>query len=128
MFAMFEAVIVPWLAAHVVLYAAIAWALISKYRSTRDPGLLWLGVALVIWPIVSWALSYGDKVMLDRLSSGKPVGISPFSLVQRNVITLGTLMALLSYLKSLVGSALVLVGILNLYKHGRRPESPVAAE
>ena len=123
MFAMFEGPIIPLLfAPHIVLYAAIAWALVSKYRRTRDPGLLWLGVALVIWPIVSFMLDCREQhVLNDLLSSAKNAGAHAVPPVQQYPSEIGALTSWLMYLHPLAGPMLVLVAVLNLYKHGRRP-------
>ncbi|MBT4814299.1 MAG: hypothetical protein HON70_01295, partial [Lentisphaerae bacterium] len=74
----------------------IAGILLTKYRSLRDPGLLWLGVALVLWPLVSWVLGSGERLLMDRLAAGKSVGIYPFCLVAQGRLTLVSLTAILS--------------------------------
>jgi len=44
-------------AVYVVLYLAIALCVVVKYRRTRVQGYLWLGLALVVWPVVDVILS-----------------------------------------------------------------------
>lgn len=113
---------------NVLVFVAMIWAFVSKYRSTRDPGLLWLGAALLIWPLIAAALAYGEHVFSDRLVSGEPVGIFPFSLVERGWISLGTLQTTLGYMERLVASSLVLIGILKLYKGAGRLAAGARAE
>jgi hypothetical protein len=36
-----------------VLYVALAVALLHKHKSTGDVGFLWLGLAVVLWPLAS---------------------------------------------------------------------------
>ncbi len=104
---------------------AIAWALVAKYRQRHDPGFLWFGGALVIWPLIRTFLVYGEKVMLERVANGQPTGVFPFSLVEQGEITLGYLSASFSTFHLFVPSVLILVGILNLY---RRQTNAIARE
>jgi len=99
-----------------VLHLAIAVVLVRKYLRTRDVGLVWLGVAVVIWPLVSRLLEHGESVLIDRLVKGQSVGYFPFSLVERGQITIGGLFTSLNLLQQLVGIGLLLVAALYLYK------------
>jgi hypothetical protein len=36
-----------------VLYLAIAVILVRRYLRTRDIGFIWLGAAVLVWPIIS---------------------------------------------------------------------------
>ncbi len=99
-----------------VLHVAIAAVLIRKYLLTRDVGFVWLGVAVVVWPIVSGFLSYGRGVLIDRLSDGKSVGFYPFTLVEHGQMTLGALVASLGAIQQIIGVCLLLIAILYLSK------------
>jgi len=99
-----------------VLHLAIAVVLVRKYLRTRDVGLVWLGVAVVIWPLVSRLLEHGESMLIDRLVKGQSVGYFPFSLVERGQITIGGLFTSLNLLQQLVGIGLLLVAALYLYK------------
>ena len=44
-----------------LLHLAIAVVLVRKYARTRDVGLVWPGVAVVVWPIVSRLLDLGSR-------------------------------------------------------------------
>jgi hypothetical protein len=46
-------------ALEVLLRLAIAAVLVRKYLRTRDIGLMWLGVAVVLWPPLSVLLQLG---------------------------------------------------------------------
>lgn len=104
---------------HCLVVIGIAWVLRRRWRSTRDPGLLWLGVALVLWPLASGVLGFGERLLMDRLVAGKPVGIHPFGLVAQGRLTLVDLTAILSCLHHLAGGVLVLIGVAHL--HTGRP-------
>ena len=99
-----------------VLHLAIAVVLVRKYLRTRDVGFVWLGLAVVIWPLVSRLLEHGELVLIDRLVKGQSVGYFPFSLVERGQITIGGLVTSLNLLQQLVGIGLLLVAVLYLYK------------
>ncbi len=99
-----------------VLHLAIAAVLVRKYLRTRDVGFVWLGVAVVIWPLVSRMLEHGELVLIDRLVKGQQVGYYPFSLVERGQMSIGGLMTSLNLLQQLVGVGLLLVAVLFLYK------------
>jgi len=105
----------------------IAWILLRKYRSVGDPGLLWLGGALVLWPLVSGVLQYGERLLMDRLAAGEPLGVYPFSIVTQGSLTLGSLAIILSYLHHLAGAVLILVGVAHLYR-ARSTEPPAAGD
>lgn len=97
-----------------LLLVAIAIVLIGKYRRTRDIGFLWLGVAVVVWPLVSRMLDFGVRAVIGRLVNRQPVGFFPFSLVEHGHLTLGELVLYLGSLNQLVGVCLLLVAVLYL--------------
>jgi hypothetical protein len=75
------------------LHLVIAVVLVRKYVRTRDVGLIWLGVAVVVWPLVPPLLGAGERVFIDRLGRHQSVGLYPFSLVARGDMILGSLVA-----------------------------------
>ena len=87
----------------VVLYLAIATVLVRKYLRTRNVGFAWLGVAGVVWPLLSQPLQYGQRVLIDRVGSG------PFA-------TLGQLLLTLAYAREAVGLALLFIAVFFLSK------------
>jgi hypothetical protein len=99
-----------------VLHLAIAVVLVRKYLRTSDIGFVWLGVAVVIWPLVSRLLEHGELVLIDRLVKGQPVGYFPFSLVERGQMSIGGLMTSLNSLQQVFGVGLLLVAVVYLYK------------
>jgi len=99
-----------------ICYVAIVALLARQYFRTRDLGLIWLAVAVVLWPFVSRMLQTGEKVFIDRLVRHQPVDLFPFSLVTKGELTLGSLMLLLTYTQQLIGVALLLVAVLYLSK------------
>lgn len=111
---MFSSVLV---ALTIILYVALAVVLVRKYLRTRDVGFVWLGVAVIIWPIVSRVLlSYSESILMRRLSNGQPVGFYPFSLVEGGHMTIGSLVLSLNLLQQLIGNGLLLVAVFYLYK------------
>ena len=100
----------------VLLLFAIAIILVRKYLRTRDVGLVWLGVAVVIWPLVSRLLELGESSLIDRVAHHQLVGFYPFSLVEHGQMTLGVLVASLSMFQQLIGICLLLVAVLYLSK------------
>jgi hypothetical protein len=78
------------------------------------PGLL--GVAVVIWPLVSKLLGRGERVLIDRLVRHQPIGFYPFSLVEHGDNTVGGLVLALATGQQLIGVILLFVAVLYLYK------------
>lgn len=97
-----------------VLYLGISVVLVRKYLRTRDAGFIWLGAAIVIWPLVSRLLVYGELVFVDRLFHGHPVGFFPFSLVERQQMSAGFLINSLNLTQQLIGACLLLIAVLSL--------------
>jgi len=97
-----------------VLYLGISVVLVLKYFRTRDAGFIWLGVAIVIWPLVSRLLVYGELVFVDRLVHGHAVGFFPFSLVERQQMSAGFLINSLNLTQQLIGACLLLIAVLSL--------------
>jgi hypothetical protein len=122
--------------AALAFHVALAVVLVHKYIRTRDPGFVWLGVALVIWPIASGLFDQGGRVLVSRLSSGRFVGFYPFSLVERGQVTLGEVALVLNSLRDLIGVGLSLVAVFYLCRTQKqkiryplqpdRPRGPLA--
>ena len=101
--------------AAVALYLALAIVLARKYLRTRDIGFLWLGAAVVIWPLVSRLLARGEHDLIDRILRRQSVGFYPFSLVERGQMTISNLVSSLAYFHQLIGAGLLLIAALYLY-------------
>jgi hypothetical protein len=100
-----------------VCYLAVAVLLFGKYRRTRDVGFIWLGVAVVVWPVVSrLLLDPLKRVAIDRLIHGHAIGLYPFTLVERGRITIGEFVASVNWTQQFVGICLLLVAVLYLSK------------
>ena len=54
--------------AGLLLQLGIAVVVIQVYRRTRDIAFVWLGVAVVVWPMVSVLLQVGERSVIDRIS------------------------------------------------------------
>jgi hypothetical protein len=101
--------------ATVALYLALAIVLARKYLRTRDIGFLWLGAAVVIWPLVSRLLDLGEHHLLDRILSRKSAGFYPFNLVAQGQMTIGNFTSSLALFHALIGAGLLLIAALYLY-------------
>lgn len=100
-----------------VLYCAVAVLLVWKYRVTRDSGLLWLGLPLVLLPLVALPIALWLQTGVDRLALGQQFNAFPFTLVEQGLLTMGGLLTLLNLLEHLVWGVLSLVAILALRPH-----------
>ncbi len=81
----------------------VGGALMYKYWKTRDGGFLWLAVALVLWPV----LRVGLTVTIAQLTDGRP---SVLGLNSADSIVA------LFHIADMVGRALIVVGVLTLYR------------
>ena len=100
-----------------VLYCAVAALLVWKYRVTRDPGFLWLGLPLVLLPLVALPLALWLQAGVDRLILGEQVNIFPFTLVEQGRLTTGGLLTVLNLLEHVAWGVLSLVAVLALRPH-----------
>jgi hypothetical protein len=105
--------IVSWLA--LLSPLALAIALVRKYLRTRDIGFVWLGVAGVIWPLVSGLLVSGlliqDKAVLITHHFFR---FYPFSLHRQ--ASAGSVVVVLWSVQQLIGVGLLLVAVLYLHR------------
>lgn len=97
----------------IVLELAIAAVLVRKYMRTRDVGLVWLALAIGIWPLVSRLLTLGERPLIDRVTSHQPVGY-PFSLVENGQVTLGQIVNYINTAEQIVGICLLLIAVFYL--------------
>lgn len=102
------------------LNIAIAVILVRKYMRTRDAAFIWLGAAVVVWPLVSKLLDGGARILIDRAIRHQPV-VYPFSLIETGSITIGRLVAGLAIGQQLIGVVLLLVAVVCLYRTNHRP-------
>jgi hypothetical protein len=104
-----------------VLYLAIAVILIRKYRRTRDHGLLWLGLPLVLFPFAALSLVSWMQMTADRLALGQQVGFFPYSLVEDGHLSLGSLLTALNLVEHTAWGLSALAAVLILSR--RRPSA-----
>ena len=97
-----------------ILYAVVAVLLFWKYRGTRDAGFLWLGLPLVLLPVIALPLALWLQAGVDRLALGQQVSVFPFTLVEQQRRTLGGLLTLLNLIQHVVWGILSLVAVLAL--------------
>jgi hypothetical protein len=114
------------LLATIVLHLAITVILVRQYLRTRDVGFVWLGVAVVLWPVISRLLKSGEMVFLDRVIRHQSVGFYPFTLVARGQMTIGTFVRSFAVSQEFIGVCLLLVAILYLSRAKNHPLRPIA--
>ncbi|MBU0714177.1 MAG: hypothetical protein KJ964_02325 [Verrucomicrobia bacterium] len=105
-----------------VLYSAVAVLLVWKYRGTRDAGFLWLGLPLVLLPLVALPLALWLQAGVDRLALGQQVSTFPFTLVEQGRLTMGGLLTLLNLMEHVVWGILSLVAVLALNGSRKAPD------
>jgi len=93
------------------VYLALTLALVRKYFLTRDAGFVWLGGAVVIWPLLS---DWFDRVVIRRLIRGQPVKLYPFTLAAHGQMSIGSLITALYSPEQLIGVGLLLIAVLYL--------------
>ena len=99
----------------VIMLLVVAVILTRKFVRTRDIGLIWLGVAVVVWPLVMRLLERREMILVDRLVHQRPVGFYPFSLVEHGQDTVGGLVILLSFIAAVCwGLSIVSSGALSV--------------
>jgi hypothetical protein len=99
----------------VLLYIAIAVVLARRYLSTRDVGLVWLGSAVIVWPIASFVLDAGRQVLMGRAMRREEV-LFPFTLVERGQLSVGMLTMSLDLSRQIVGLALLFVAVIYIHR------------
>lgn len=109
------------------LYIALALALVSKYMRTRDPGFIWLGVAVILWPLCTYWLNQTEANLLNRVIRGQPVGFYPFNLIASRRMTVPEFIRLNGSVQQLIGAALLLVGVMFLGRTKRESAPPAPA-
>lgn len=99
--------------------------LLRKYFRTREVALAWLSAYLFIWPLVSWLLTAGARLLIDRAATGHLVGVYPFTLIQHGQVTVGGVITTFHLLQSLMGTLLLLIAVLSLSKMLNRRDQRV---
>jgi hypothetical protein len=98
------------------LHFALAVAVTVKYLRTRDGGFIWLGIAVVIWPIISRLIDRYERIAIDGVMNHHSVGFFPFTLVDRGEMTMGNLFTILNLGERTVSVGLLLVAVFSLYR------------
>jgi hypothetical protein len=80
---------------------------------TRDVAFVWLGAAVIIWPLVSRLLNAGVSVSIHRALNKQAV-IFPFTLIQSGQLTTGTILESYAVFQQLTGVSLMLIAVLYL--------------
>jgi len=105
-----------------ILNLALAVVLIRRYLHTRDVGFVWLGLAVVIWPLLSQILG---RFLIDG-AVHRRFGFYPFSLVARGQMTMGAFALIIGSVEQCIGVGLLLVAVLYLCR--QRPSAASLSE
>jgi hypothetical protein len=100
----------------IALRLVIGVVLVRKYSLTRDRGFLWLGVAVVIWPLIAMMLNSAERMLLASFSNGQMAGVYPFTLVAQGQASISGLVSIFAFFENLIGMALLMVAVLMLGK------------
>jgi hypothetical protein len=100
----------------IALQLAIVFLLARKYLRTRDVGFLWLGAAVVIWPVVSRLLDWGKHFVIDSRWS--------------KLSHIGSLLSLTAMMQQLAGTVLLFLAVfylsgMNREGSGTTPAMPI---
>jgi hypothetical protein len=112
------------LALYGLVLLALAVVLVLRFRATRNVGYVVLGVALPLWPLVSWPLRTFLHSQVDRFMDGEGM-LFPLSLLA-DTTTAGTILRTFSYTLGILQVSLILVGFLLLARPSAR-DAPAAA-
>ena len=106
----------------IILLLAIAVILVRRYLQTRDIGFIWLGAAVVAWPLICRLFRTAEQISINRALHHQSV-IYPFTLIERGQITIGGLEMSLALSQQLVGVFLLLIAVLYLAKTKSDPQT-----
>jgi hypothetical protein len=98
------------------LLIVVAAVLVRKYFRTQDVGLLWLAVAVVVWPLASRAIEHGALFHFSNPVQGRPGGFYEFLMPGNGQVSLGTLVVAFTLVQQFIGAGLLLIAALHLYK------------
>ncbi|HTW64392.1 MAG TPA: hypothetical protein VME17_07235 [Bryobacteraceae bacterium] len=98
------------------IYALLAIVLLLKFLRTRDIGFVWLGAAIIVWPLASGFLG---RVLLDRTLHHLPA-LYPFSLVEQGRMALGEVVFVTGAVGQVIQLGLFLTAVLYLSRRNRR--------
>jgi hypothetical protein len=96
----------------ILVAAVLAW----KYFRTQDVGLLWLAVAVVVWPLVSRVIERRALLHFGNSVQGHPVGFFEFLMPANGQVSLGTLVVAFTLVQQFIGASLLLIAVFYLYK------------
>ena len=65
---------------YVLVLIATVWVLVRNYRQTHNPGFLFLGAGILIWPVIYDLLK--SKLLEPLVAKGPDVPLSVLSTVQ----------------------------------------------
>jgi hypothetical protein len=113
------------LASALVLHIAIAAILVRQFLRTRDVGFVWLGAAVLVWPLISRMLDAGVRNSISRAVNGQAV-IYPFTLIRGGQLSTGALVRSFAVVQEFTGVCLLLVAVIYLSRAKKHTVPPMA--
>jgi hypothetical protein len=101
------------------LYMVLAAYLLRKYKSTGDVGFLWLGAAVVAWPIVANLLGWCGHALTEHFVNAHRNGRHTF---RWGLGLSATLSMYFGFLQQVIGIGLLLMAVHSLSKSREQPE------
>ncbi|HEY1810244.1 MAG TPA: hypothetical protein VGG42_16900 [Acidobacteriaceae bacterium] len=96
------------------VYLPMAVLLVWTWARTREKAFAWLGVAVVIWPLLSHIIDRASLIAVRGSWHGQAVKYFPYDLARRGTISMYSLVQIISRLEQLIGAALVLTAVFYL--------------
>ena len=104
-------------------YLALGAGLVVKYIRTRDQGFIWLGLAVIVLPLVTGPL---DRVLIHHLVSGRSTIENQTFLGEP--LSIGNLVSSLYSIQNLIRAGLLLISIFYLCKEDSGKNKALASK
>lgn len=98
-----------------LVYVAITYVAFRAYRTTRNRGFLILGFAVLVWPILAILMDTGLGAEMQQVLAGN-LNASLLSRALNRGYSLGDVLALWTNIYRFVNGALILLGLITIYR------------
>jgi len=93
--------------ASLVMAFCIAVMLLREFARTHEKAFFTLGIAAVVWPVLSWLMNFAVKEMLHHRPTGHPMNLGVVFLIAESIATM-------PYLETFVETGLMLIAVYQL--------------
>jgi hypothetical protein len=104
--------VLPW--ATIALYCAVAGLLVWKLMRSHESAFAWLGVAVVVWPLISYFVNRATAAAYMNSSRHGSTSYFPYSLAAGGSMSWGLLDQIIVSSQQLIGGALLLLAVIYL--------------